>query len=123
MKKREQKTSIGYIFGPNIGQKFAFMENSIDRFKANSNYIFRNIAGKCILISIGENIADFNGCIELNATAAFLWQQLGECKTVPELVTALRAEFDVNADEAEADVRDFLGELVRDDMVSTDGRA
>ena len=96
------------------------MENNSDRFQTNPNYIHRNIAGKSVLISVGGNIANFNGYIQLNETAAFLWQQLDTPKTIPELVSAMREEFDVSKEAALADVKEFLDELAKSGMVSAD---
>ena len=97
------------------------MGNSTVKYKANPNYIFRKIAGKRVLISVGDNIANFNGYIQLNDTASYLWQQLAEPRSVEELIFSLLNEFDVNKEEAEADVKEFLAELFKDDMVSKDG--
>ena len=91
------------------------------RFTASPDYIHRKIAGKNVLVSIGGNIANFNGYVQLNDTAAFLWEQLREPRTAGELVTALTGEFDVTADQASADVEEFLGELLKEKMVSADG--
>lgn len=98
------------------------MENSSQgSFRASPNYVHRRIAGQHVLVSIGGNIADFNGFVQLNETAAFLWEQLREPKTADGLVSALTAEFEVTAEQAAADVKDFLAELRENDMVSADG--
>ena len=91
------------------------------RFTASPDYIHRKIAGKNVLVSIGGNIANFNGYIQLNETAAFLWQQMKSPKTLDELVTALTAEFEVSAEEARADVEELLEQLVQEEMVTMDG--
>ncbi|MDO4974491.1 MAG: PqqD family protein [Eubacteriales bacterium] len=98
------------------------MENSSAvSYRASSNFIHRTVAGNDVLISVGGNIANFNGYIQLNETAAFLWQQLSSPKTEEELCAALIGEFEVSAEQAAADVKEFLGELVEEKMVSADG--
>lgn len=98
------------------------MENSSAvSYRASSNFIHRTVAGNDVLISVGGNIANFNGYIQLNETAAFLWEQLKEPKTADELIKALTGEFDVTAEQASADVEEFLNELKENGMVSTDG--
>ncbi len=96
------------------------MENSNVKYKANPNYIHRRIAGKNVLISVGGNIANFNGYIQLNDTASYLWQQLAEPRSVQELIFSLLNEFDVNEEEAEEDAKEFLAKLIKDNMVSKD---
>ena len=91
------------------------------RYTASPDYIHRKIAGKNVLVSIGGNIANFNGYVQLNDTAAFLWAQLREPKTAGELAAALTAEFDVASEQAGADVREFLDTLAEAGMVRSDG--
>ena len=50
-------------------------------YQVNSAYLHRTIAGEDILISLGGNIANFNGYVALNATASFLWDSLKTPKT------------------------------------------
>ena len=91
------------------------------KYIASENYILRKVAGTYALISVGANIANFNGYVQLNETAAFLWKELETPKTVGELTAALLAEFDVSEEEAEKDVTEFLEQLIRENMVSSDG--
>lgn len=86
-------------------------------YQVKNCYIHRNIAGNNVLISVGENIANFNGYIELNDSASFLWEQLKEPKSVSELEQALADTFDIARKTAAEDVKDFLGELLEHDMV------
>ena len=91
------------------------------KFLASENFILRKVAGTYALISVGANIANFNGFVQLNETAAFLWKQLETPKSAEDLTTALLEEFDVSQDEAEKDVTEFLEQLIQENMVSIDG--
>lgn len=91
------------------------------KYIASENYILRKVAGTYALISVGANIANFNGFVQLNETAAFLWKQLETPKNVEELTAALLEEFDVSQDEAEKDVAEFLEQLIQENMVSIHG--
>ena len=87
------------------------------KYQASENYIHRRIAENDVLISVGENIANFNGYIELNSSAAFLWNELKEPRTSSELEKALEEHFDLPHLKAVEDVQDFLKELKENDMV------
>lgn len=89
------------------------------RYLADKNYILRNVAGSHVLISIGDNIANFNGYIQLTETAAVLWKELGEPRTVDELTESLQKEYDVDPAQAESDVKEFIDHLVQEGMVQT----
>ena len=98
------------------------MENSGQKlFRASPDFIHRTIAGQHVLVSIGGNIANFNGYIQLNETAAFLWDQLREPKAEQQLLAALTAEFDVPGEQAEEDMKEFLTQLMENGMVTVDG--
>lgn len=87
------------------------------RFQTKKTYIHRKVAGNEVLISIGENIANFNGYIELNASAAFLWDQMKEPCTLCELEKALEESFGLPYAQAVEDVLDFLNELQEHEMI------
>ena len=87
------------------------------KYRVSENYIHRRIADNDVLISVGENIANFNGYIELNSSAAFLWNEMKEPHTSSELEKALEEHFDLSHLKAVEDVRDFLKELQENDMV------
>ena len=62
-------------------------------------------------IVTGEGLArvDFGKVISLNATAAYLWEQIQDKDFTPEeLVDLLTARYDVDAQQARADVDKLL---------------
>lgn len=85
--------------------------NRSDDVKLKEGFVYRQIAGGHVVIPIGNNIADFNGVITLNDTAAFLWQQLQGGAQGDELVSSLRLEYEVGEEEAREDVAEFLALL------------
>lgn len=92
-------------------------EQSATLFRAKKNYIHRKVANRDVLISVGENVANFNGYIELNSTASFIWETLNKACTADALAKALIKEFSVGQDQAKADVAEFLELLKEHDMV------
>ena len=80
-------------------------------------FIHRKIAAEHVLISVGDNIATFNGYIQLNESAAFLWDSLKHKKTVSELENALFQEYELDMEKAHEDVARFLHMLLENGMV------
>ena len=70
------------------------------RYQAKEGFVHRQVAGNDVLISVGANVANFNGYITLNTTASFLWNALAQLRTAGELESLLTAEFDVSAEIA-----------------------
>ena len=79
--------------------------------KIKDGFILRKIAGKDIVVPIGNNIADFNGVIRLNESAAFLWKVLQEEISKVDLVNSLIEEYGIDKSLATNDVEGFLNIL------------
>lgn len=76
--------------------------------KIKEGFILRQIAGEDIVVPIGNNIADFNGVIRLNESAAFLWKTLQEEISKEELINSLIKEYKIDENLATNDVEGFL---------------
>lgn len=81
------------------------------------DYILRVIGGENVVVSIGSNIANFNGVITLNDTAAFLWRSLNTAVSKEKLVEELCREYDVSEEKAEKDIEQFLQVLKEHDIL------
>ena len=90
------------------------------RYRAAEGFVHRQIADNDVLISVGANVANFNGYITLNPTASFLWDALAQPRTAVALTDLLTEEFDVAREIAEKDVEFFLQMLQRNRMVVAD---
>ncbi|MDF2472239.1 MAG: hypothetical protein K0R21_21 [Anaerocolumna sp.] len=76
--------------------------------RIKSGYILRKIAGSDMVVPVGSNIADFNGIISLNESAAFLWRHLTEGVELPHLVTVLAEEYNISKEQAQVDTENFI---------------
>ena len=90
----------------------------MERYQVRDGYIHRQVAGNDVLISVGANVANFNGFISLNPTASFLWDALSQPHTSLELTRLLTEEFDVSEQTAREDVEEFLRMLLANSMVN-----
>lgn len=74
-------------------------------------YVLREVAGNYIVVAVGDAVKNFNGIINLNESAAFLWKLLSEDVTEEQLVEKLLEEYEVEREMAEKDVKAFLDKL------------
>ena len=88
--------------------------------KIKKGFILRQVAGKYIVVTIGQASVDFNGAINLNDTGAFLWEQLAKGCTYDELLSALLGEYDVAEDIARRDIDAFLETARNSDIIDED---
>ena len=87
-------------------------------YQAKDCYVHRKLAKNDVLISVGANVANFNGYIALNPTASFLWDALAQPRTADTLADLLTEEFDVSRETAQTDVAEFLEMLTKNAMVT-----
>ena len=83
-------------------------KKELAHMKTKQGFMLRNIAGKDIVVAVGEAAMDFNGMITLNETGAFLWKLLEKGAQYDELVSALLAEYDVDEATAKDGIDKFL---------------
>lgn len=88
------------------------------KYQASENYIHRKIADSDVLISVGSNIANFNGYIQINDSALALWEQLAEPSTLGQLEQVLKDKYGISHEQVVSDVIDFLKVLESHDMVA-----
>lgn len=89
--------------------------------KIKEGFILRKIANNDMVVPIGNNIADFNGVISLNETAAFLWRHLLADITLPELTNVYMQQYGISTETAKIDTECFLMQLKRRNMLENYG--
>jgi hypothetical protein len=85
--------------------------------RRKSGFALRKVGEVNIIVPLGQKVLDLNGVITLNETGAFIWELLGEERSLDELVEAVSQEFDVEPDQARKDIEDFLENLRKFDML------
>ena len=75
------------------------------------DFVLRKVCGLNVVMPTGVNVKDFGGVLNLNDTAALIFEQLQAGKTVEETAAALVAEYDVTPEKALADVQKTIDSL------------
>ena len=81
-------------------------------FKANPDYVVRDIRGEKLLVPIAGDMGALDSLFTLNETAALIWDLASEGSPQTDIVQALQDTFDVSLEEAEQDTEQILSELV-----------
>ena len=79
----------------------------------SEEFLLREAAGLTVIVPVGPAAVRFPGMISVNATGEFLWNALAAEQTLDSLVDALTAEYAVEREQAQRDVRTFLDTLTR----------
>ena len=79
--------------------------------KINGEFILREIAGDTILVPVGQTALKFNGIITLEPVGAPIWKSLEAGLNFEEILTKILDTFEVERDQAETDLKEFLAQL------------
>jgi methyltransferase-like protein len=77
----------------------------------SASIVTRKTGNEYVLVPITNNIADMNSVYTLNETGAYIWDQIDGEKSVEEIITALTEEYDIDYQNAEADVFSFINTM------------
>ena len=83
--------------------------------------VAREIAGETILVPIRGELANMERIFTLNPVAGYIWEQIDGQRSLAEIRDGILESFAVDRDEAEADIRAFVGELLREKLVTEAG--
>lgn len=79
--------------------------------------IKRQIAGDVILVPVGKTVLESTGLFVLNELGGFLWDLLPTALDEEALVSAVLECYEVDAETARADTREFLENLRKLDII------
>ncbi len=79
--------------------------------RIKEGFMLREVAGVYVVVPVGERVIDFNGLMTLNDTGVFLWKTLEKGSGKKQMADMLCVEYEVSADEAQKDVKEFLKDL------------
>lgn len=87
-------------------------------FMRNQDVVSRRIAGELFLIPVRGKIADMEKIFTLSAVAEYIWERLDGQKTQNEILRDVMANFDVEQERAESDMRELIMELSGAGLIS-----
>ncbi|HJC90135.1 MAG TPA: PqqD family protein [Candidatus Mediterraneibacter excrementigallinarum] len=88
-------------------------EGDVRMFKANPNFLLREVAGEAVLVPVGEAGIFENSVISLNETCRFLWQLFQEPRTLEDVIAEARKEYSDPDGEMEQGIYDFIREYLK----------
>jgi len=83
----------------------------LSQFVKNNDIIARQVAGETILVPVRGDLAAMQRIFALDAVGEYIWQLLHDPVDLQQLVEAITERFEVTAEQARSDARQFLTEL------------
>ena len=81
------------------------------------NYVLTKVVDSYIAVPVGSGNVDLNTIISLNETGAFIWNLMKEAIDKEAVIEAMLNEYDVNREQAEADVDKFISQIKEADLL------
>lgn len=85
----------------------------VRKFKANPDFLLREVAGEVVLIPIGEAGVFENSVISLNDTCRFLWKLFQTPKTAEDVIAEAKKEYSDPDGAMEQGIYSFISDYLR----------
>lgn len=92
-------------------------EISERKYKANPNFLLREIGGECVLVPVGDAGVFDNSLISLNDSFGFLWKFFQDAHTVSQAVDAVLEQYSCSKSEAEQDIVNFVNQTLEYNLI------
>jgi hypothetical protein len=87
------------------------------RYRRAAGVVHRDIGGEHLLVPVKGNLVDLRAIFSLNPIAADIWEKLDGQRQLGAIRAALLAEYEVEEDVLEADVREVLSQLAESGLI------
>ena len=81
------------------------------RFVRSRSVVARVVAGETLIVPIRAKVCDLASIYSFNGTGSLIWKLLENPKTFGQLAFAVAEEYEVDLQQAERDVTEFVNEL------------
>ncbi len=81
--------------------------------KIREGFVLKKVGKQAVVVAVGEMASKFNGVINLNETALFLWENLEGSNDAKELAHKLMEEYEVDEETAILNCEKFIAQLIK----------
>ena len=74
----------------------------------SESIVTRKTGNEYVLVPVTNNIADMTSVYTLNDTGAYIWEHIDGKRSVADIIEVMTAEYDIDKNNAEADVMSFI---------------
>ena len=86
-------------------------------FQRNKDVVSRKIAGELFLVPVAGNLADMERMFALTTVGEFIWERIDGKRSLSEIRDEVVAQFDVEEEQADSDIQEFVAELISAGLV------
>jgi hypothetical protein len=79
--------------------------------------VSRMVAGETLIVPVRGKVGDLASIYSFNESGSLIWKLLENPRTLSDVVAAVAQEYDVDTQQAERDVRQFVDEMMAAGLV------
>ncbi len=80
-------------------------------FTRSRSVVSRVVAGETLIVPVRGRVGDLASIYSFNATGSLIWRLLDAPRSLADLIDAVEREFDVEQQQAQRDVTQFLNDM------------
>jgi hypothetical protein len=81
-------------------------------FTRSRSVVSRVVAGETLIVPVRGKVGDLASIYSFNGTGSLIWQLLDKPRPLAELVDAVEREYEVEPEQAQKDVQQFLNDML-----------
>ena len=85
--------------------------------RLDDQLVTRRIMEERLVVPIRGKLADMQAIFALTPVADFIWERLDGQKTLGDILEEILAEFNVEKEQAKADLLEFIDELDKEELI------
>ena len=82
-----------------------------EKFIRSESVVARVVAGETLIVPVRARVGDLASIYSFNGTGTLIWKMLETPKTVTELAKEIAQEYEVESEQAERDVAEFVRDM------------
>ena len=86
--------------------------------KKIKQFIMKTVSDDYVLIPCHETAEEVGDVITLSETAAYIYQMVDQCHSIPELIQKVSEHYEIEADSIRQDIIDTLHQLADAGLIS-----
>jgi hypothetical protein len=91
-------------------------------FTRSRSVVSRVVAGETLIVPVRGKVGDLASIYSFNGTGSLIWQLLDSPHDLAELIHAVEREYDVEPEQAQKDVAQFLNDMLSVGLVDVSPR-
>jgi hypothetical protein len=120
---RNLNLSITFVTKNEQGDRDMPLDLSEQSFTRSRSVVSRVVAGETLIVPVRGKVGDLASIYSFNGTGSLIWQLLDSPHDLAELIDAVERMYEVEPEQAQKDVTQFLNDMLSVGLADISSRA